>query len=314
MAVAEAMTQCPLRYFTATSRSLGTARFLLAGIGFNIGHDAIHGSYSANPLINKLMSGGFEFIGACTYTWRIRHNLIHHTYTNIVGSDGDLESMPLLRFCVKPGRKWFHRYQHFYAPFLYCFASLVWIVKKGFVHILEERRDQRLGRKPPVAAYFSLVFFKLLHLTLFLLVPYLMLGEPFWVILMGFVLMHFVAGFSLAIVFQLGHLVDGPDTIQLPTPDAITEPYAEHQLRTSANFGTGFWPTFFCGGLNYQIEHHLFPRICHIHYPALSKIVRQTAQEFDLPYHAHPNFFAGVRSHIAILKHIGRTDCVGQNF
>lgn len=104
--------------------------------------------------------GGFEFIGACTYTWRIRHNLIHHTYTNIVGSDGDLESMPLLRFCVKPGRKWFHRYQHFYAPLLYCFASLVWIVKKDFVHILEERRDQRLGRKPPVHTYFSLIFLK----------------------------------------------------------------------------------------------------------------------------------------------------------
>ena len=126
-------------------------------------------------------------------------------------------------------------------------------------------------------------------------------------IALGFVLMHFVTGFTLAIVFQLGHLVDGPDTIPLPTPDVITEPYAEHQLRTSANFGTGFWATFFCGGLNYQIEHHLFPRICHVHYPALSKIVQTTAEEFHLPYHTHPNFFAGVKSHFATLKYMGRT-------
>lgn len=282
----------------------------LAGIGFNVGHDAIHGSYSHNPRINQLMSFGFEFIGASAYTWRIRHNLMHHSYTNVVGADGDLETMPLLRFSVKPGRKWFHRYQHWYAPILYCFSSLVWVFKKDYKHILEERREQRLGRKPPVSAYVTLVGFKFLHYSLFLLLPALLLPFPLWKILLGFVAMHFVAGFTLAIVFQLGHLVEGPEFFVYPATGVVEDSWAEHQMKTSANFGSSFLTNWCCGGLNYQIEHHLFPQVCHVHYPAVAAIVRPTAAEFGLPYHDQVTFFEGVRSHFRLLKYFGRTDPV----
>ena len=114
--------------------------FFTSGIGFNVGHDAVHGAYSANPLVNKVMSFSFDLIGACSYTWKVRHNALHHINTNIIGADGDLESMPLLRLCLKPGRKPIHRFQHIYAPFLYGFVTVVWVFKKDYAHILIEKR------------------------------------------------------------------------------------------------------------------------------------------------------------------------------
>jgi linoleoyl-CoA desaturase len=281
-----------------------------AGIGFNIGHDAIHGSYSAHPRVNQMVSLAFEMVGANAYTWRIRHNILHHTYTNVMGSDGDLESMPLLRFCLKPGRRWFHAYQHFYAPILYCFTSLVWVFKKDYKHILEERHDQRLKKKPPVHVYISLVGFKILHYFLFLILPFWVLDISVGQVVTGFLAMHFVLGFLLATVFQLGHCVEGPEFLNYPASGQINDSWAEHQLKTSSNFGSHFLNTWFCGGLNFQIEHHLFTGICHVHYKALSQIVRQTAREHNLPYNEFPSFFAGVRSHFKMLKFFGRNDPV----
>lgn len=282
--------------------------FFLTCIGFNIGHDAIHGAYSTDPWISRIACLAFEFIGASSYTWKIRHNVIHHTYTNIIGSDGDLESMPLLRFCVKPGRKWYHSYQHFYAPILYCFVTLVWVLNKDFKHLREEKRDQRLNMPPPPSAIVGIVACKMFHYTVCLLIPFLVLGLPFWQILIGFFAMHFVAGFVMATVFQLGHIVEGPDFLACPATLKIDDSWAVHQLKTSANFGSGILATWFCGGLNYQIEHHLFPTVCHVHYPALAKIVSQTAREFNLPYHDLGSFSAGLRSHFRMLRYFGRTD------
>ncbi len=279
-----------------------------AGIGFNVGHDAIHKAYSSVPLVNKIVSFAFEMMGANAYTWHIRHNILHHTYTNVIGSDGDLESMPLLRFCLKPNRKWYHSYQHLYAPFLYCFTSLVWVLKKDYKHILEERQDQRLKKAPAASVYISLVTFKLLHYFLFLVVPVIVLKLAIWQTVVGFITMHFVMGFLLAIVFQLGHCTEGPDFLPKPKDGVVMDSWAEHQVRTTSNFSRSNLSTWLFGGLNFQIEHHLFTNICHVHYKALSEIVRQTAREYNLPYHEHPNFFAGVRSHLRMLKYFGNHD------
>ncbi|MDO8644450.1 MAG: acyl-CoA desaturase [bacterium] len=287
--------------------------FFLAGVGFNIGHDAIHGSYSARPWVNTLASSAFELIGASAYTWKLRHNVIHHTYTNIIGSDGDLESMPLLRFCVKPGLKWFHRFQHWYAPLLYCFTSLVWVFKKDYKHILQERKEHRLGKKPPVNVYVRLIAFKLLHYTLFLILPVVVLDLAIWKTVVGFLLMHFTAGLTLSTIFQLGHCVEGTRFLPHPEKGFVEESWARHQVQTSSNFGKDFLTTWLFGGLNFQIEHHLFPKICHSHYPAIAKIVKKTVAEYNIPYNEFPNVFAGIRSHLRMLKRIGRTDAAALN-
>jgi linoleoyl-CoA desaturase len=282
--------------------------FFMAGIGFNVGHDAIHGSYSTSSRLNKIMSSGFELVGASAYTWRIRHNMLHHSYTNIKGADGDLESISLMRFCIRPGRKKYHAYQHFYAPLLYSLTSLVWVFSKDYRHMAEERRLQRLKRKPPLSVYVALFSFKFLHYFLFLILPIFILKIAFWKVLVGFLAMHLVAGFMLAIVFQLGHCVEGPSYYTYPDDGTIKTPWAEHQLCTSANFGEHPLTTWICGGLNFQIEHHLYPNVCHVHYKAISKIVKATAKEFKLPYYDHGNFIKGVASHLRTLKYFGRTD------
>lgn len=282
--------------------------FFMAAIGINIGHDACHGACSATPWVNKLASVAFELVGANAYTWNISHNIIHHTYTKIVGWDGDMESMPLLRFYARPGARWFHRYQHWYATFLYGFISLVWVFKKDFSHIFGRRIKEYLGKRPPASAYASVIGFKLLHVLILLVVPMIVLPLAPWKVLLGFVVAHYVTGLTLTLIFQLGHCVEGPDFVHPSPSREINDAWEDHQMKTSANFGQGaWWTNWLCGGLNYQIEHHLFPKVCHTHYPALAPIVKQAAEEFGLPYHSYPNFFSGYAAHLRLLKQIGCT-------
>lgn len=276
------------------------------GIGFNVGHDAIHGAFARNRIINAIACYAFEFNGASSYSWKVRHNVIHHTYTNIIGSDGDLESMPLLRFCARPNTKWFHRYQHFYAPLLYCFVTLVWMFKKDYKHMLLERKEQRLGRKPPSHAFAALFICKAFHYSVYLILPALFLPLPVWKVLIGFLAMHFSAGLMMATVFQIGHCVEGPQFSSRPVDSMVKDSWAVHQLKTSSNFKGGRLTNWICGGLNHQIEHHLFPTVCHVHYPRIAKIVRETASEFGLPYNEQSGYFAGLKSHLRMMRQFGR--------
>jgi linoleoyl-CoA desaturase len=285
--------------------------FFISGIGFNVGHDSVHGAYFSSPRANKILGFSFDMVGASSYTWKIRHNIIHHTFTNVIGSDGDLESTLLLRLCLRPGRRWIHQFQHWYAAFFYGFISLVWVLKKDYAQMIEESRGLNSSRrKPPVRAYVSLISFKLLHYFLFIGLPYLVLQIALWKVLLGFFTMHYIAGFILASVFQMAHVVEGPIAIFPTKANAIEDSWAAHQMKTTANFEPRALSTWICGGLNYQIEHHLFPNICHIHYPAISPIVQKTAKEFNLPYYVHRTFFKAFCSHIRLLKYYGQTDYI----
>jgi linoleoyl-CoA desaturase len=80
-----------------------------------------------------------------------------------------------------------------------------------------------------------------------------------------------------------------------------------HQIQTTANFATrSRLVTWFCGGLNFQIEHHLFPKMSHIHYPEVSKIVKATCQEYGIKYIEFPRVTAAMRSHWKLLYDLGR--------
>ena len=138
------------------------------------------------------------------------------------------------------------------------------------------------------------------------MLPIALLPFAWWQVIGGWLLMHAASGLTLALVFQLAHVVEGP---AFPQPDehlTIEESWAIHQLRTTANFAVGSpLAAFLTGGLNQQVEHHLFPRVCHIHYPALAPIIRQTAAEFGLPYLEQPTFGAALASHYRTLRHFG---------
>ncbi len=281
--------------------------FTLACVGFNVGHDAIHGAFSESARMNKLFSWSFQGIGASSFTWSIAHNVVHHTYTNMPGHDGDVEPGPLMRFHTDHAAHPAHRFQHLYAWVLYCFTTLVWVFVKDLAQLRRWSIEARASGKPmPRGAAFSVISSKIFHGALFFVVPLAVMPYPLVQMGLGYVCMHFVAGLTLAVVFQLAHLVEGPTMPRAPSGGSMEDSWAEHQMRTTANFARGnTLVQFVCGGLNYQVEHHLFPRVCHVHYPAISSIVEATAREHGLPYHEHPTFFGAVRSHGRTLRHLG---------
>lgn len=286
-----------------------TIGFGLACIGFNIGHDAIHGSYSEKPWVNSILAWSFDVMGASSYTWSIAHNTIHHTYTNIPGVDHDLEPGPWLVFYPQK-TKFFHRFQHLYAWPLYSFVGFIWVYVKDYEQM--RRKDPLTGRGASTSDWLKVLFGKLLHMGIFLVVPLFVLDAPKWQSLLGYTLMLATGGVTLAIVFQLAHCIEGVVFPRVPTEaNKMSEPWAEHQMRTTANFGRTPLATFICGGLDHQIEHHLLPRICHIHYPKLAPIVAQCAKDHGLPYVHNGSFFEAVGAHYRTLKKIGNGETAG---
>ena len=279
-----------------------------AFIGFNVCHDAIHGSYSKNKVVNKFFGLVFNVIGANDYVWKITHNLVHHTYTNIPGHDEDIDVAPgLVR--LSPGEEWkkHMRYQHIYAFPLYGLASLSWVFRKDFKKFFQKHIGQVDNTKHEPIEYFNLFFFKAVYYTLFIVVPLLVMDITVWQFLFAFIFMHVAEGLVLGLVFQLAHVVEGTD---FPEPSLesgnIEEDWAVHQMQTTANFARkSHIANFLCGGLNFQVEHHLFPNICHVHYRKISDIVKSTAHEFGLPYHENETFSGALVSHYKLLKEFG---------
>lgn len=277
-----------------------------AFVGFNVCHDAIHGSFSSNKRINAWLGGIFYLLGANPYVWSITHNVLHHTYTNIPGHDEDIEVAPgLIRISRDEKVNFIQRFQHFYAFHLYGLASLSWLLRKDFIKFFKCRSNQGIAPHPK-KEYFNLFFYKGLYVVVFVVLPLLMLDVAWWQFLIGFLAMHLAQGFTMGLVFQLAHVVEGTDFPYADPSGTMEEAWAEHQMHTTANFAThNRFAAFFLGGLNRQIEHHLFPNICHIHYGAISRIVRDTALEFDLPYIENATFAGALKSHYRMLRKLG---------
>ena len=278
---------------------------------FNIGHDAIHGAYSSNPKVNKFLSHSFDLLGANAYMWNITHNVVHHTYTNIPGHDEDIQVAPgLLRLSPDDKKHKIQKYQHLYAFFLYSFASLSWVFRKDYVKFFKKNIGGSYDNtKHPKREVYRLFFFKSVYYIIFIVLPLCLVSITWWQFIIGFFVLHVAEGLVLGLVFQLAHVVEGTEFPITNFEGNIEEAWAVHQMRTTADFATqSFWATWFCGGLNLQVEHHLFPKTCHIHYPALAKIVKQTAEEYNVPYIANPTFLGALKSHYNMLKRFGREE------
>lgn len=278
-----------------------------AFVGFNICHDAIHKAFSDKPIINQIFSFLFSLIGASAYVWSICHNVVHHTYTNIAGHDEDIDVAPgLIRFSDEEPVNKIQRYQHIYAFGLYSLAMLSWVFRKDYKKFFQTKIGSQVANHPKIE-YFKLFFFKFIYYFLFIILPLIVLNVTWWQFLIGFLAMQFAQGLVLGLVFQLAHVVEGT-SFPLPNDDGnIEEAWAAHQMMTTANFAVDSRIAgFFCGGLNRQVEHHLFPKICHIHYPAIGKIVKETALEFNLPYIENPTFMSALASHYRMLKKLGK--------
>lgn len=278
-----------------------------AGIGMSVMHDAAHGAFSAKEWINKLFASTMFLLGSNTYNWKIQHNVLHHTYTNIYGYDQDIETKAIIRLCPHTELFKFHKFQHIYAFPLYGLMTLF----KFFADFIQLASFNRSGMTKkqnlnPKMEMFKLIVIKVVYLSLIIGLPIVLTDFKVWQILLGFALMHITAGAIMSTTFQMAHVVEG--TLQ-PLPDAeniIHSDWVVHQLSSTSDFARGnHFLNWFIGGLNFQIEHHLFPNTCHIHYRSIAPIVESTANEFGFFYNLKPSLRAALVSHMKRLKELG---------
>ncbi|WP_299454203.1 acyl-CoA desaturase [uncultured Microscilla sp.] len=282
-----------------------------AGIGMCVMHDANHGSAYPSKTINKILGNTMYLLGASTFAWKIQHNVLHHTYTNIYDMDEDIDSKFIIRLSPYAELKKFHKYQHIYALPLYCFLTLAVLVK-DFTQVISytSKNFQFKAKTTQFKEVTILILTKLAYLGCVLLLPYLLLDITVWQLAIGFCVAHFTTGIILSVVFQLAHVVENTEHHQvLDNEDNLENTWAAHQLHTTADFArNNRLLSWYVGGLNFQIEHHLFPNICHVHYKAISDIVKNTAQQFNLPYNEMPTFRSAIKSHLKTLKQLGQVE------
>lgn len=276
----------------------------MAAIGFNIMHDACHGSFSTKGWVNYVFGLTNNFLGGNAFLWKLKHNIIHHTYTNIDGVDDDINNMPFLRQCASQPLKPMHKFQSAYMFLLYGFTSLFMFFMDYIKYF-----SKKVYTTPLKSMDFSehLMFWvgKIFFIVFYIVLPIGLIGWKWW--LVGFLISQFTLGLTLAIVFQLAHVVEHAEFDAAGVdPVKIENEWAIHQVKTTANFAfSNKLVTWFVGGLNYQIEHHLFPRISHIHYPAISKIVKETCEKFDLNYIYFPTTRSAIASHVRFMHNMG---------
>ena len=278
-----------------------------AGIGFNVQHDGGHQAYSNHRWVNKLMAMTLDLIGASSYLWHWKHGVFHHTYVNITGHDTDIDVGVLGRLTPHQPRFKFHRWQHLYLWPLYGLLAIKW-------HLYDDFKDAITGRvgahRIPRPKGWELAIFvtgKALFLGFAFAIPLLL--HPLWKVLVFYGIVELVLGMVLSVVFQLAHCVEEADFV-VPSgdPARIGNAWAIHQAQSTVDFGRrSSMLAWFLGGLNFQIEHHLFPRICHVNYPAMSNVVEETCREFGVKYTEHPSFWAGLASHFRWLRRMGRS-------
>ncbi|WP_026775440.1 acyl-CoA desaturase [Polaribacter sp. Hel_I_88] len=277
----------------------------MAGVGMNVMHDANHESFSKRKWVNKLMGSSIYILAGNVYNWKVQHNVLHHTFTNIEGHDEDIDAGRIIRFSEHSSWLPIHKIQKYYSIFLYGLLTINWAITTDVKQMHRYlKRKLSYGKFPnPTTEWTKLVISKIAYYALWIVLPLAILDISWWKVVLGFFVMHYTAGMILSVVFQLAHIV--PNTT-MPLPDKegnLEHTWAVHQLYTTSNFAPSNWlVNFYTGGLNHQVEHHIFPHISHVHYSKLAKIVKETASEFNLPYNEYKTMSKAFVEHF---KHLG---------
>jgi len=286
--------------------------FGMAGVGLSVMHDANHGAYSKNEKVNKIIGSVIMILGGNDVNWKIQHNVLHHTYTNVTGLDEDIAPPEaLLRFSPNKKRNGLHRFQHIYAWFFYGLMTMFWFISKDYKQAMQFNKmglveSQSISYRNH---WITIIVGKIIFAFIFIVLPIWLCDAPWYISILGITIMLFISGLTLGAIFQPAHVVP---TSNYPMPDAsgnIDADWAVNQLYNTANFAPkARLFSWYVGGLNYQVEHHLFPNICHVHYRKLANIVKQTAEEFNLPYHSYKTFGRALLEHSKMLYKLGHYD------
>jgi len=278
----------------------------LAVIGFNVMHEGGHQSFSKHRWVNHVSAYFLNVLGGNTYYWKIKHNINHHTYTNVEGMDSDIDVKPFMRLHEGQPLYSYHRFQHVYWVLLYGISYLAWIFYEDFEKYVSGKVSGNNERKKlALKEHFIFWFTKLMFVATYMIIPIVLVGWLSWLI--GFLIITFTCGLAISVVFQLAHVIEGTE-FHAPSPSGGkgNQEWALHQINSTANFATSnkvlHW---LLGGLNFQIEHHLFPRVSHIHYPAISKLVKEACRESNITYNEYASMLKAVSSHLLLLRKLG---------
>jgi linoleoyl-CoA desaturase len=277
----------------------------VVAIGFNVMHDASHEAYSDHAWLNRAMAMSLDLVGGSSYFWRWKHNVFHHTFVNVIGYDTDINLAGLGRLTPHHRRAWIHRWQHFYVWFLYGVMVFKWQLYDDFRLAFTGRMGEHKIPRP--RGHEWVVFFggKLVFLSLAFGIPLLL--HPAWAVAALYAVTAVVTGVVLGVVFQLAHCVEDADFPVDSGSGRMIAPWAVHQVETTVDFARANRAvSWLLGGLNFQIEHHLFSRLCHVNYPAIAPLVEQTCREFGVRYKHNSTFLTALRSHYCWLRSMGR--------
>lgn len=278
----------------------------IVAIGFNIMHDANHDAYSDRRWVNRAMATTLDLVGGSSHFWRWKHNVFHHTFVNVTGYDTDIDLVGLGRLTPHHRHAWFHRGQHLYVWFLYGAWVLKWHLYDDFRLAITGRMAQHSVPRPRASQWIVFIGGKIVFFSLAFAIPLAL--HPAWAVAVTYVVTAVVLGIVLAVVFQLAHCVEHANFPVESTHTRMDTPWAIHQVETTVDFAReSRAASWLLGGLNFQIEHHLFSRICHVNYPAIAPVVEQTCRDFGIEYKHNRTLFGAVQSHYRWLRAMGRT-------
>jgi linoleoyl-CoA desaturase len=280
----------------------------IAGVGFSVGHDANHGGYSNKKWVNFIIGSIYDVIGLSSYLWRFRHNVLHHTYTNILGHDVEIHGDGLVRMSPYMEHKWYHKFQHIFINFVYTIIPFYW--SAADLHLVFFKRKYHEHKIPTLKPQEMLILIggKIVWLALFLGIPIAVGYTPLQAIL-GFSITYMTYGLLICNVFMVAHVMD---TVEFIQPDSesnhIDDEWAIAQVKTTVDFAPkNLFLNWYLGGLNYQVVHHLFPHVCHIHYPKIAPILAEVCAEFGVKYQVYPTFKEALAANYRWLRIMGNT-------
>jgi linoleoyl-CoA desaturase len=283
----------------------GLANVLLV---FNVAHDATHNALFANPLLNRIFRYTFNLVGGNAYLWHITHNELHHAFPNVGDVDSDIhQQTPLIRISPTTEKKWYHRYQAYYATALYMIFSLFLVFQKDYedIGIIYKKDSPLLGRKHSKRAMISFFGWKLVYYTITVVIPFILIDVSWWQFLVGFVLVHMAMSILLVSVLVPVHLVDEAG-FALPENGVIEDSWALHVMKNTMDFSAeSKLANYLFGGLNNHLAHHLFPQVTHVHHVAISRIIKQTAEDLGLTY-TNVSMMQALASHYRLLKRMSQ--------
>lgn len=278
-----------------------------AALAFNIPHDASHGSYSRLPAFNRAMAFAFDLLGASSYVWHWKHDVVHHTYPNITGVDEDISLGPLGRLTPSQPHHPPHRFQHFYLWALYGLILFKWQFVDDFRDVIRGKVGQTAMPRPRGLELGLFLAGKVASVAVCFVIP--LLRHPPGVVFGMYFLTAFLLGLVVSVVFQLAHAVEDAEFPVAAPRGRMSSEWAIHQVETTVDFARGSRVlAWYLGGLNFQIEHHLFPKLSHAHYPALAPIVEAVCVERGVRYRAHRTLRAAIASHYRWLRRLANAE------